>query len=448
MAEFKLDYTPRECFVPFHQRDQRWAALVCHRRAGKTVACIYELVIRAIYTNKKDARYAYIAPFYKQAKDVAWQYLKAATKGLSIEERESDLRVILPNGQWITLYGADNPDALRGIYLDGVVLDEFGDCRPSLWAEVILPTLVDRKGWAVFIGTPKGKNHFYEVVQRAIQKATWYDMTLKASDSGLIDAEELIEIKGMVDDAQYEQEFEVSFTAAVKGTYYAALIHQLEAEGMIGPQPDLYDPMLPVQAVMDLGRTDSTAVWFWQEPEDTDEIVVFDYVEMKGEIIEDHIKMFHSKGHKLEKLWVPHDAKAKTVQTRRSSIEQFRDAGFNVSLVPNIARQQGIDAVRMMLPACRIDNKKCYLGVEALRAYRREYNELTKTYRDTPLHNWASDGSDSFRYLSLVARQKRGTLSKPKPVILQSEPVAYTLSELYESRDEGNVLSLSRGRIR
>jgi hypothetical protein len=273
-------------------------------------------------------------------------------------------------------------------------------------------------------------------------------MTLKASDSGIIADEELIEIKDIMEEAQYDQEFEVSFTAAVKGTYYAALVHQLEAEGMIGPQPDLYDPMLPVQAVMDLGRTDSTAVWFWQEPEDTDEIVVFDYVEMKGEIIEDHIKMFHSKGHKLEKLWVPHDAKAKTVQTRRSSIEQFRDAGFNVSLVPNIARQQGIDAVRMMLPACRIDNKKCYLGVEALRAYRREYNELTKTYRDTPLHNWASDGSDSFRYLSLVARQKRGTLSKPKPVILQSEPVAYTLSELYESRDEGNVLSLSRGRIR
>ena len=134
MSEFTLDYVPRQAFRPFHQRSERWAALVCHRRAGKTVACIHEAVVRALYTNKKNARYAYVAPYYKQAKDVAWQYLKEATKGIAVETRESDLRVILPNNQWITLYGADNPDALRGIYLDGVILDEYGDCRPSLWA--------------------------------------------------------------------------------------------------------------------------------------------------------------------------------------------------------------------------------------------------------------------------------------------------------------------------
>lgn len=446
MAAFKLDYVPRDQFLKFHQRTQRWSALVCHRRAGKTVACIHEAVVRAIYTKKEDARYAYIAPFYKQAKDVAWQYLKKATQGLAVETRESDLRVILPNGQWITLYGADNPDALRGIYLDGVILDEFGDCRPSLWAEVVLPTLADRKGWAVFIGTPKGKNHFYEIVQRAIKEEKWFHMELKASVSNILDDEELLEMKAMMDDAQYAQELECDFTAAVKGTYYAAIIQRMEVEGLIANKPDLYNPMEPVQASMDLGRKDSTAVWFWQEHGDT--INLIDYVEMTGEIIEDHIKMFRSKPYKLEKLWVPHDAVAHTVQTRRSSIEQFQDANFPVAKVPQLGRQQGIDAARLMLPQCQIDAKRCHGGIEALRSYRREYNELTKAYRDTPLHNWASDGADSFRYLSLVAKQKRATLPKPEPTALANEPVRYSLNDLYDAKDKGIVLSIARRRIK
>ena len=187
MANIEIDYDPRTHFIPFHQRDQRWSCLVVHRRGGKTVACVNDLGARAIYTPKSDARYAYLAPFYRQAKDVAWVYLKTYLKPVIKRIRESELRVELMNGSWITLYGADNPDALRGIYLDGVVLDEFGDCRPSLWGQVILPTLVDRKGWAVFIGTPKGKNHFYHIYRRSQSEEGWYNLTLKSSDSGLID---------------------------------------------------------------------------------------------------------------------------------------------------------------------------------------------------------------------------------------------------------------------
>ena len=162
MAEIKLDYTPRTQFIAFHQRALRWSCLVCHRRAGKTVACIFELIIRALYTTKKNARFAYVGPFRKQVKDIAWQYLKEGIRGIAVEIRESDLRIILPNGAWVTLYGADNPDALRGLYLDGVVIDEFADVRPALWGEVILPALSDRKGWAVLIGTIKGKNHLWQ----------------------------------------------------------------------------------------------------------------------------------------------------------------------------------------------------------------------------------------------------------------------------------------------
>jgi phage terminase large subunit len=413
---------------------------------GKTVACVNELALRAIYTPKTNARYAYVAPFYKQAKDVAWVYLKEATKGLAVEVRESDLRVILPNGAWITLYGADNPDALRGIYLDGVVLDEYGDSRPSLWEQVILPTLTDRRGWAVFIGTPKGKNHFYHVHQRAIKDPNWFSMTVKASESGILNAEDLKEIRAMSAESDYLQEFECDFTAAVKGTYYADQIRDLELTGQIGPHENLYNPEFEVYASMDLGRKDSTAIWWWQEYGDT--IDVIDYNEIQGHIIQDFIEIFRESPYKLAKLWVPHDAKAKTVQTRRSSIEQLQDAGLPAALVPSLSRQQGIDAARLMLPRCRIDSVKCFDGVEALRAYKREYNELTKAFSETPKHDWASDGADSFRYLSLVAAQKRAIVPKKAPTEpVKPEAPTYTLDQLFKQEQQQRALSLVRRRI-
>lgn len=445
MAEFKFDYKPREQFLPLHQRTQRWAAMVCHRRAGKTVACIRELILRAMYTNKKNARYAYLGPYYRQVKDIAWQYLKEFADGIAVEVRESDLRVILPQGQWITLYGADNPDAIRGIYLDGVILDEYGDCRPSLWGTVIRPTLSDRKGWAIFIGTFKGKNHFYNIIQRAERKDNWYHLMLKASESGIIDDEELLELKEDLTEAEYQQEYECNPNAAVLGTYFAGMIQKLEAQGQIANFPDLYDPFEPVFASMDLGRKDSTAIWWWQEHDDN-YINIIDYAECDGMIIEDMLDIFYNRPYTLEILWVPHDARAHTVQTRRSSVEQFLDAGFNAQLVPSLKRQQGIDAARLMLPQCRIDMTKCSEGVEALRAYRRQFNELTKAFHETPLHNWASDGADSFRYLSLVAKQKQAKLPVKEPVDINAPPKV-TLNDLFEDRERGVILSIAKRRI-
>ena len=181
-GSFKLPYNPRAPFIDFHNRANRWAVLLCHRRAGKTVAAVNELVVRAIYTQKHNAQYAYIAPYRQQAKNIAWTYLKEAVEGLAVEVRESDLTVILPKGQRISLYGADNPDSLRGLYFDGIVVDEMADIRPSLWQEVMLPTLADRKGWAVIMGTPKGKgNKLYEFYELAKKDPSWFSLTLKAS---------------------------------------------------------------------------------------------------------------------------------------------------------------------------------------------------------------------------------------------------------------------------
>jgi phage terminase large subunit len=402
--EVAFEYIPREQFMPLHQRIERWACMVCHRRAGKTVAAIHELVLRGLYTKKKNARYAYVAPFFRQAKDVAWVYLKEATKTFAVRIRESALRVELPNGAWITLYGADNPDSLRGIYLDGVVLDEYGDSRPSLWGTVILPTLADRKGWAIFIGTPKGKNHFYEIHKRSQEETGWYSLTLKASESGIVDAEELLEMKAQMTDEAYDQEMECSFTAAIIGTYYASMIEKMELNKQISKGVCVYDRSMPVKVAMDLGRTDNTAAWFWQETPNG--INIIDYYEAQGKVLDHYIAMLNAKGYNYEEVWLPHDAVAKTLATKRSTIEQMLEAGFPCRKVPKLEVQHGIDAARKVLPHCVIEQESCFAGIEALRAYRRSYNELLKQYNDKPLHDWSSDGADAFRYLALVCKER------------------------------------------
>ena len=278
----KLPYEPRKAFVEFHQRIKRWALMVCHRRAGKTVACVNDLVVRGVYTKKKNARYAYVAPFRQQAKEIAWTYLKEATADIRVEApRESELRVKLPNDVWITLYGADNPDALRGLYFDGIILDEFGDMKPSLLGEVILPCLADREGWLAIIGTAKGRNQFYDYHRKAKAEEIWYYKMLKASESKLISRSELDNLKEVMTEDQYEQEMECSFDAALQGTYYAATVNQIDKNGRLQYDERLYNPEQKVHVAADVGLRDSTAWWFWQPRQDG--IAVIDYYENSGQ---------------------------------------------------------------------------------------------------------------------------------------------------------------------
>ena len=186
MGEVKrisLAYKPREVFLDFHNRKQRWALIVAHRRCGKTVSCINDLIKRALLENKEDGRYAYIAPYHSQAKSIAWDYLIRFSQPVRVAANQSELWVELINGAKIRLFGADNPDSLRGVYMDGVVLDEYADMRPRIWGEILRPLLSDRGGWAVFIGTPKGHNGFYEMFNEASQSDTWYVKTLRADQT-------------------------------------------------------------------------------------------------------------------------------------------------------------------------------------------------------------------------------------------------------------------------
>jgi len=456
MSEVALLYQPRHQFVPFHTRSQRFACLVAHRRAGKTVACVNEAITRALYSRKPRPRYAYIGPLLKQAKKIAWEYLKEYSNGIqSKKPSESELHVRLSsNDAEIGIYGADNPDSFRGQYFDGVILDEYGDMSPSIWRKVLLPTLADRQGWAVFIGTPKGKNHFYDIFQRSLGKAvqtddgpgqdylsaqSWYNFCLRASESRILPPDELLLQRGEMTEDEYLQEYECSFDAAVIGTYYAALILSLEQRGQINDRID-YDPDFPVHAISDLGYTDSTAWWFWQERPDG--IAVIDYEEANSQALPYYFELLQNKGYKYGKIWLPHDARAKSLQTGRTTVEQFLSQEFplfdpdrvrTIDIWPRVALQHGIDAARLMLPSCHFNLSRTSLGIEALRAYRRQYNEEKKVYSDVPIHDWSSHGSDAYRGLALVCRERilAASLDKPR-LVLPPKVVQYSLEQLYD----------------
>ena len=274
-----LGYEAREQFTAFHARKQRWACIVAHRRAGKTVACVMDLIDAALRCKKTEGRFSYISPTYTQSKDTCWQYLKRFTADIpGVEQRESDLMVVFPNGSRVRLYGADNFDRLRGSYADALVVDEYADIDPRAWPEVLRPSLADRNGWAVFIGTPKGRNDFWRVHQHAEVTPEWFSLVLRASQTGIVPQHELDDMRAMLTPEQYQQEMECSFDAAVLGAYFGKELAEAETAGRITKVA--YDHVLPVHTAWDLGIGDSTAVWFFQVSRDG--VRVIDHYEASG----------------------------------------------------------------------------------------------------------------------------------------------------------------------
>ena len=403
------DYAPRRAFVGYHARTQRFSAGVAHRRAGKTVAAINDLVMGAIDNPLQNPRAAYVAPLFNQAKDVAWIYLKHYARPLLAKPpNESELYVELINGARIRLYGADNPDRLRGIYLDDVVLDEYADMHPAVWPEVIRPLLADRRGRATFIGTPKGRNAFHEIYTRALTDPDWSTFMLKASETNIIHPDELLAAQRDMTPEQYAQEFECSFEAAILGAYFGKEMAEAERAGRITDVP--YDDALPVHTAWDLGIGDSTAIWFFQIL--LGEIHVIDHYEANGHGIEHYARVLQSKPYRYAHDWVPHDARARELGTGRTRIETMLSCGLKPKLVPDHKVLDGINALRVLFPRIWW-SRDCVAGLESLRQYRADYDEKTRAFKDTPKHDWTSHTADAARYMAMAYRELKPEL---KPV--------------------------------
>lgn len=395
MAEVIIPYKPREHQLSLHQAvdENRFTVAVAHRRFGKTVAAINQIIKASLECTKEAPRFAYIAPTYTQAKRVAWDYLLKYTQPLSATANISELRVDF-YGRRISLYGADNPDSLRGIYLDGVVLDEVGDMNPKIWNEVVRPALSDRLGWALFIGTPKGANHFKDLRDRAEKE--WALLEFKASQTGIVPQEELDAARKEMGDDKYNQEFECSFNAAVEGSYYGAILNGLDQQGRFCEITR--DDLCKTYAAWDLGVGDSTAIWIAQVA--GQEVRLLDYIENHGQGLDWYVRELKSRNWEKAENLLPHDVEVRELGTGRSRLEMLREAGLDCTVLPRLPVDDGIAAVRRLLPRCWF-NKATKQGLDCLRNYRREYDEKRNVFFDKPLHDWSSHGSDAFRYLAL-----------------------------------------------
>lgn len=400
-----IPYEPRPQFVSYHERKERFAKIVAHRRFGKTVGCINDKIKQAI-TNPRQfppPRYSYIAPTFTQAKDVAWGYVKHYCSAIpGIRTSESELFVEFPhNGARFKLYGADNYDRMRGTYNDDVTIDEPAQMDPRAWPEVIRPTLADFNGGATFIGTPKGRDWFYKIdrLENGDLAPDWFRLILKASETGIIPPGELKSIAAGLTEEQYAQEFECSFEAAVIGAYYGRLMQAAEADKRITGVP--YEPTAPVYTAWDLGIRDSTAIWFAQVV--GREIRVIDYYEASGVDLGHYVRELRSKPYLYANHIVPHDAQAKELGTGKSRLEVLETLGLKDITVAAMHRvEDGINAVRTIIPRCWFDQNKCARGIDALKLYRSEYDDKLQALKPRPVHDWTSHAADAFRYLAMT----------------------------------------------
>ena len=406
----EIPYKPREHQLKVHELldGKRFAVVVAHRRFGKTVAALNHLIREAVLNEKETPRYAYIAPTYGQAKRVAWDYLVKYTTPLGGTNNISELRVDFW-GRRIQLYGSDNPDSLRGQFFDGVIIDEVGDQNPKIWTDIVRPALTDRKGWCLFIGTPKGHNHFKELRDRAEKEEGWGLLEFKASETGVVDDTELKAAKNEMGEDKYRQEFECSFDAAVEGSYYGQMLNELEEKKHMQEIPR--EEISRTFTAWDLGMGDSTSIWVAQLV--GSEVRLLDYYENHGVGLDHYVKWIKDNDYLKAEHILPHDVRVRELGTGKSRLEMLEESGLEVKIAPRMGLDDGIQAVRRLLPRCWFNVPQVQNGLNCLRNYRRDYDEKRKIFFERPLHDWSSHGSDSFRYLALGLDEGHSTWSKP-----------------------------------
>ncbi len=410
----EIEIVPRPHFRPYLLRSERFACIVAHRRAGKTFACIQDLLARAL-THKRSGpplRYAYIAPTRDQAKDIVWGYLvNFCEKIPGVTFNKADLSLTLPNQASIRLYSGDSYDRMRGLYFDGVVIDEPADIDPEAWTFVVRPCLSDYQGWATFIGTPKGQDAFYEIWKESAGKPEWFSLVLRASDSGIIPALELKSLRAEMPDYAYRQEYECDFTAPIPGAIYAAALDLAREEHRIAEMP--VDPNSLVHTVWDLGAPQQTVCWYFQivgmfarfidVDMDTDETIIQRVARMRG------------NGYLYGSHYFPHDA-LQTERSGRTLATEFAAAWLKQNVETTMAIDQvranmkiiprthdiwvGINRANQLFPLLQFREPQCSAALALLGRYRRRPDKDGSNTISEPIHDRSSHIADPIRYFA------------------------------------------------
>lgn len=453
--EVTIPYKPRAWAKALHASLKRFSALVLHRRAGKTTGVINHhqryalddglerkrlLYLKPDLTDRQlhelinppgGRHYGHIMPARNQAKLVVWDKLKFYAKGIpGLKINEAELLIKYPKGHKLQLFGADDPDALRGPAFSGLSFDEYSQQPPKIFSEVLSKALADHLGYAIFLGTIKGKDHLYQTHHAAQHSQDWFALwqdidksiatedgiTIQLLQQAMEDDRKLVG-QGLMTQDEFDQEWYLSADAAIQGAWYAKEMAAVKVENRITRVP--IDRALPVDTDWDLGVDDSTAIVFTQSLR-TGEIRVVDYYEASGEGFPHYIRVLADKGYTYGKHYPPHDIAVRELGTGKSRKETAASLGLRFEdPMPALPVTDGINAARLLLASCWFDEGRTGPLVEALRNYRKAWNQRLNEFTGTPVHDRFSHGADAFR--GLAVRHKVPEIEAAREALAASE---------------------------
>lgn len=448
--EVVIPYCPRNWALRLHASLKRWAVIVLHRRAGKTTAILNHHQRAALDNKWEESRlryllpkisdgqlkdlmkrrvYWHVMPTFHQAKLTgAWDTLKEISRCIpGVKHNESEMLCTYPNGNKIQLIGADKPDSLRGPGLSGLSLDEYSQIPANAFSEVLSKALADHVGYCIFSGTIKGTDQLHATYQAGKDDPEWFSLwqdvdvslqtesgaTVTALLRALADDRKLV-LQSMMSQAEFDQEWYLAPEAAIKGAFYGDEMKALRVAGQITRVP--YDPGLPVNTDWDLG-IDAMAIWFSQSLR-SGEVHLIDYHEDIGGGIIECVKALKEKPYIYGEHWAPHDIEIREISSGTTRKQAAAALGINFKVTPRIAVDDGITAAKFLLPKCWFDETKTKEGLDALRQYRRTYQQKFDQFSSKPVHDWASHGADAFRGLAV-----RHRTPVPKPVYRHTSQV-------------------------
>ena len=379
------------------------AVAVWHRRSGKDKTCINIIAKKMM---ERVGIYFYVFPTYNQGRKVLWDGIDGEGKRfldhfpkeiLDGKPNDTEMKLRIKNGSMFQIVGSDNIDSIVGTNPVGIVFSEYALQDPRAWG-FVRPILAENNGWAIFIFTPRGENHGYDLYSLAKNSPDWFCENLTVDDTHAIRTEiletekkEIVSLYG--NDALYQQEYFCNFTVPLAGAYYADQLMLATKEGRIGHVP--YEDRVPVDTWWDLGIDDYMALWFTQSV--GAELRVIDYYQNNGEGFPHYAGVLKERGYVYSSHTAPHDIKVRELGTGKSRLETAKSHGIDFKIAPNLPIMDGINAVRSLLRKCWFDKTKCEQGINALKNYRKQFDETRKCYLDKPYHDWSSNGADGFR---------------------------------------------------
>ena len=414
-------YRPREYQKPLYNclaKGYRRGVAVMHRRSGKDITA-FNLCIKEAY--KRPGAYYYFFPTYTQGRKILWDGFDYVGRKFfdylppGYKKNDQDMKITLPHcGAIIQIVGTDKFDRIVGPNPVGCIFSEYALQDPRAW-DLVRPILAENRGWALFLFTPRGKNHGWEIYQVALKSDRWFccfltvDHTQREDGTPVISEGDIDEERedGMSED-MVQQEFYCSFELGIEGSYYAKLLGIAEKQGRI--IPNVYDPACVVNTAWDFGVDDSNAIWFFQTLRK--EVWLVDYYENNGEGLRHYAQVLEDKrremGYIYGEHYAPHDVEAREKFSGLSLKDQAKSLGINFVTMPrDLDILAGIEGARGILPRCWFDEERARHGLDTLQNYRKEYNRKLKKYSNRPLHDWASHGADAFRTLAKVIEQGR-----------------------------------------